>query len=288
MDHVRLKAPEIRAATPPPPRLGMPSTIAAATAKVAASARNKTMSDDCDNVKIAPASAYPIAPASMVVPTKRALAFPTWPAGTRPGIAAWRDCLVNLGESRRGDQDCGSKQLQRHDQWLTGQPVSDATKDTAHKNCGQGLHDEGEGHESRVVVRGRVNQNQRRHLRERVAYGRNPDRREQTAKPGIRAQHAQAGDAAGDFGSVGQLEWFEAMKLAERVDHVGVVPVVGSSADVLDSFDRRHQRLSIKARARDGVKRVCYCQDPGSKWDHIAFETSWITRTVPPFMMVTY
>ncbi len=85
--HVRFRAPETRADCAPPPRLGMPSIIAAAKAKVAASAKNKYISDP-EMLNMALAKAKPTAPASMVVATMRAFAFPTWPAGTRPGIAA--------------------------------------------------------------------------------------------------------------------------------------------------------------------------------------------------------
>jgi hypothetical protein len=68
----------------------MPVTIAAASRNVIASATNSMLVDLGDSAKIAPARPNPTAPASIVVAATIAFAFPTWPDGTRPGIAAWR------------------------------------------------------------------------------------------------------------------------------------------------------------------------------------------------------
>ncbi len=101
MDHVRLRAPETRADAMPLPRLGIPSTIMAARANVAASAQKSIVSDCCERLSTAPAKAYPAAPAIIVVATRSAFAFPICPAGTRPGIAACRaGCTMALIEAR--------------------------------------------------------------------------------------------------------------------------------------------------------------------------------------------
>ncbi len=85
----------------PLPRLGIPSTIMAARANVAASAQKSIVSDCCERLSTAPAKAYPAAPAIIVVATRSAFAFPICPAGTRPGIAACRaGCTMALIEAR--------------------------------------------------------------------------------------------------------------------------------------------------------------------------------------------
>src|SRR6266851_3881018 len=88
IDQERRNAPDTDAAAAPPPRLGMLRMITAARAKVMASATNSMLVDFGERAKIAPARPNPIAPASIVVAATIALALPTCPVGTRPGIAA--------------------------------------------------------------------------------------------------------------------------------------------------------------------------------------------------------
>src|SRR5450631_124555 len=88
IDQDRRHAPDTEAADVPPPRFRMLNTIAAASAKVIASATKSMLVDFGESAKIAPASPNPTAPASIVVAATIALAFPTCPVGTRLGIAA--------------------------------------------------------------------------------------------------------------------------------------------------------------------------------------------------------
>src|SRR5438105_2960536 len=95
--HEPLRAPDTDAAAAPPPRFLIPTTKAAAIAKVAASTKNKTVGEPGCNERIAPARPNPRALATIVVAATIAFALPTCPTGTRPGIAAWRaGCTIAL------------------------------------------------------------------------------------------------------------------------------------------------------------------------------------------------
>src|SRR2546421_6042466 len=55
------------------------------------------------------------------------------------------------------------------------------------------------------------------------------------------------------------------MNLSECVDHIRVVPMIGPPADIFDCFDRGHERRSVQAGTRDGVKKVSHRQESGSE-----------------------
>src|SRR5712691_6184302 len=137
------------------------------------------------------------------------------------------------------------------------------------------------------MFRGRVYKNQRCDLGKRVADRRYSDRGQQAAEPWVGAQHPQARDSTWNLGPIREFERFEPMNVPQCVDDVGVVPVVRTTADVLDSFNGRHQRLPIQTRSSYGVKGVRHSQNAGSEWDHVAFQAGWITGTVPALMVVS-
>src|SRR5258708_11155835 len=89
-DQERRSAPETEAALAPPPKFVIPTTIAAASANVIASATKSMLVYLGESANKAPANPQPTAPSSIVLAATIALALPTCPAATRPSIAACR------------------------------------------------------------------------------------------------------------------------------------------------------------------------------------------------------
>src|SRR5437879_12821976 len=78
------------------------------------------------------------------------------------------------------------------------------------------------------------------------------------------------------------------MNLTEGVNYVGVIPSVRPATDVVNAFQRSHQRLPIQARTCNSVEGIRYCKNARSKWNYITYQASWISRAVPPFVMVPH
>jgi len=99
-----------------------------------------------------------------------AFALPANPAGTRLGTAAWRAgwtiALIIAStkrtgtishtdgtNQREGDEDSGTKQLQRHQERAPREPIRDATKGAAHHYRAEGLGDKTKSHSARLTGR---------------------------------------------------------------------------------------------------------------------------------------
>ena len=81
---------------------------------------------------------------------------------------------------------------------------------------------------------------QRRNLSEGIAERGDSDGCDQTAEAAISSEHPQRCNAARDLRPILDLHRVQPVKLAKRIDHIGVVPLVRATTDVFDTFDRRH------------------------------------------------
>ena len=68
---------------------------------------------------------------------------------------------------------------------------------------------------------------------------------EHIAKTRLRANDANRSDLCRSLSPVSHLLRTQPVNLSQGVDNVGVVPAIGPPADVLDSFDRCHDRPSV-------------------------------------------
>src|SRR5690348_13676050 len=78
------------------------------------------------------------------------------------------------------------------------------------------------------------------------------------------------------------------MEFAERINDVGVIPLIRPRRYVLDPLNWRHCAAPIKTRPSYGVKAVSYRQDSRAEWNHVALKTSGIPGAVPSFVVMSY
>src|SRR6266568_5170381 len=76
------------------------------------------------------------------------------------------------------------------------------------------------------------------------------------------------------------------MEFAQRINDVGVVPLIRTATDVLDPLDGCHRRSSIKASACDRVERIGHRQDPRAKRNYVSFHPSGVPASVPSLVVV--
>src|SRR6266851_4625788 len=77
------------------------------------------------------------------------------------------------------------------------------------------------------------------------------------------------------------------MEFAQRINDVGVVPLIRTSTDVLHTLDGCHRRSSIKASTGDRVERIGHRQDPRPKRNCVSLHPSGVPASVPPLVVVT-
>src|SRR5712691_5883101 len=77
------------------------------------------------------------------------------------------------------------------------------------------------------------------------------------------------------------------MEFTQRINYVGVVPLIRTPTDVLHTFDGCHRGSSIKSSASDRVERISDRQDPRAKRNDVPFHSSGVPASVPSFVVVT-
>src|SRR5258708_2034319 len=186
---------------------------------------------------------------------------------------------MRTDEEWRGQQHRSSSQFQPYDQSAPRKPVSQTSADTADGDRSERLDYECERDESRVLDC-QVDRHQRCNLSERIAECGYPDRGDQAAEPRIGPEDPERSDAAWDFGAIHNVKRLQAVELAKCVDDVGVVPMIGPSANVLHPLDWSHQRRSVETSARNGVAGVRHRQHSSAKPNNVALPSTRIARPV--------
>src|SRR5258708_7873820 len=192
---------------------------------------------------------------------------------------------MRTDEEWRGQQHRSSSQFQPYDQSAPRKPVSKTSADTADGDRSERLDYECERDESRVLDC-QVDRHQRCNLSERIAECGYPDRGDQAAEPRIGPEDPERCDASRNFRAIHNVQRLKAVQFPERVDDVGVVPMVCPPADVFHALDWSHQRRSVETSAGDSVVRVRDRQDSCAKRSNVALETGRIARPVPALMVV--
>src|SRR3954453_11114809 len=78
------------------------------------------------------------------------------------------------------------------------------------------------------------------------------------------------------------------MDFTKGVNYVRVIPMAGSAAYVLHTFNWGHHRPSIQSSAGDCVERISYRQNPRSERNDISPKTHWVACSIPSLVMVPH